>query len=268
MLFVYQYLIELIFILTGEYMKKILVATAIFGVCTFSFAQSVEKNFANLINEKFGVKIDVLSAYELKSIPSLYLVLTKDNVNGAYPFYVNKNGDSYLQVGEVFSFSNKDDEAMLKSVFEKMQVINDEIKNARIDTLFDSLPKKSFITINSRAKTGKLITIVTDPDCPYCREELKNIRKHLEGANVRFVFASVHDETAFIKAQLILDEAKLISSFDADKIISIFEKYYKDIELSDKQKSTNYETITNSTETIFGSGLIKGVPYIHEGNIK
>jgi thiol:disulfide interchange protein DsbC len=128
------------------------------------------------------------------------------------------------------------------------------------------VPKEAGLLLKSQIKTDALLTIVTDPDCPYCRAELSNLREHLKSTNVRMIFAPVHDEKAYVKSALILEETKKLNN--NEKIISVIEKYYKDIELSEKQMQTKTDIVHDAAETIFGSGLIQGVPYLHNGKLK
>ena len=106
--------------------------------------------------------------------------------------------------------------------------------------------------------------MVTDPDCPYCREHLKNVDAELKEANLKLIFAPIHQKEAFIKEPFILNELAKLDTGDTKGKIKILEKYYRDITLDAGQLKTDYSQITKNTDKIFQTGVIKGVPFIFE----
>ncbi|MFV0480548.1 MAG: hypothetical protein ACK5LP_01060 [Campylobacteraceae bacterium] len=246
--------------------KALLLCSLLF--CFSLNAQTINKNLETTVGTLIGAPVKVLSVDEFKGIPGVFIAILQDEAGNAFPLYTSKDGKSVWEVGRFYNFSEKSDNDLMTSSIAKLEKIAKESSGKNIEALFDSLPKSSFVTINAKTKTDKLLTIVTDPDCPYCRNELKSLRDHLKTTNVRIVFASVHDQKAFVKAQKILDETKSLNPNDSEKIITIFEKYYKDIPLSDNDMKLDTTAIEFTTNTIFGSGLIRGVPYLHEGTVK
>ena len=90
-----------------------------------------------------------------------------------------------------------------------------------------------------------------------------NIEARLKEANLKLIFAPVHEQDAFIKAQLALNETK--TAKDNKTKIAILRKYFQDnVKLSAKEQKTDITQVKFTTEKIFGSGLIHGVPFIFD----
>ncbi|MDR0468332.1 MAG: hypothetical protein LBG67_05745 [Campylobacteraceae bacterium] len=245
-------------------MKKILVSTLLLGFGVNIFAQSVNENIQNTIKEMSGIDTKVLSVNNFESVSGM-AIATIDVGSEIIPIFASTDGKSVWAIGQFYQFSSQKDSDMMVRKVAEIEEKNKGFKSGKIDEMLKTLPKDGFVNIDAKIKTNKLLTIVTDPDCPYCRNELNNLEKHLEETNVRVVFASVHDQKAFVKAKLILDETKKLKPTDRDKIVAVFKKYYRDISLTDEQMRANTTVVETTTRTIFSSGLIRGVPYIHEG---
>ncbi|MDR0666550.1 MAG: hypothetical protein LBF71_03975 [Campylobacteraceae bacterium] len=244
-------------------MKKFLTFICLGGLL---IAGDFEDNLKESIKNNFKQDIEVISSNSLKSISGIRLVLLKTIEGNTMPLYVSEDGKSFLAVSDFFYFDNNEDKELLLGKIDEIKAVNEAAKTKEFDKLFDNIPKEAGILLKSKNKTDSLLTIVTDPDCPYCRAELSRLREHLKSTNVRMIFAPVHDEKAFIKSALILEETKKMK--DNEKIISVIEKYYQDIELDEKQMQTKTDVVHGAANAIFGSGLISGVPYLHSGKLK
>jgi thiol:disulfide interchange protein DsbC len=244
-------------------MKKFLTFVCLGGLL---FAGEFENNLKENIKNNFKQDIEILSSSSLKSISGIRLVVLKTADGNAMPLYASEDGKSFLAVSDFFYFDNNGDRELLLGKMDEIKTINESANIKVIDKLLNDIPQEASILLKSKNKTDNLLTIVTDPDCPYCRGELTKIKERLKSANVRMIFAPVHDEKAFIKSALILEETKKLK--DNEKIISVIEKYYKDIELDEKQTQTKTDIVHGAASTIFGSGLIRGVPYLHNGKLK
>ncbi|MDR0580046.1 MAG: hypothetical protein LBG21_05530 [Campylobacteraceae bacterium] len=247
-------------------MKKILFCLALIGGIGTAFCDDIEKILTNSAKNIFNEEMQAISVNKLKSIKGLNVVLFKNKQGQVFPIYASDDGKSFLAFSNYYYFDDKDDDELLSKVLKDIEDINKQSTTKQVEALFDSFPKEAFIFIESKKKTNNLLTIVTDPDCPYCRNELKDIKNRLKDANVRMILAPVHDEKAFIKSALILKETKNLKPKDADKIIAVFEKYYQDIDVSDKKIDTQF--VHDNADKIFKSGFIRGVPYMHEGKLK
>jgi thiol:disulfide interchange protein DsbC len=255
-------------------MKKFLFLTIVFCVSVFAvdeYKQTLEKAIFS-VNK---MQLKVLSVDELKSTKSLKFVTAQVPDGRRIPFYASEDGKSFIGFSGLLYFSVSQDMDLIKNRIAELDTYNKKIqKNAeektkketekKINDLLATLPKESFLQIGSNVKTDKVLTIITDPDCPYCRKELDMIEERLKDSNVRLVFAPVHDEKAFIKSQLILTEAKNLKPEQAKEIIEIVRKYYKNMPLDQEQMNTDTKLIHENTKKIFGSGLVRGVPFLVE----
>ncbi|MDR3177712.1 MAG: hypothetical protein LBT96_01885 [Campylobacteraceae bacterium] len=240
-------------------MKKLLLCLVFIGGFTSVYCDDIKKTLSQNAKNIFGGEFETLNIYKLKSIKGLSIVLFKNKQGQVQPVYASDDGKSFIAISSYYHFSNQEDKELLTKVLK-------DADEANKNSLFDSLPDEAYVFIKSKEKTDNLVTIVTDPDCPYCRNELKNIKNRLEKSHVRMTFAPVHDEKAFIKSALILEETKNLKSTDTDKIIEVFEKYYKDVDVSDKKIDT--KLVHDNTNVIFKAGFVRGVPYIYEGKLK
>jgi thiol:disulfide interchange protein DsbC len=244
-------------------MRKFLTCVCFSGLL---FADSFEDNLKENMKNILGQEMQILSSNSLKSVNGLRLAVLKTADGSAILLYVSEDGKSFL-ASDFFHFDNNSDKELLIGKINEVNAINQAEKAKLFDSLFESIPSEAGLLFKSQDKTNKLLTIVTDPDCPYCRMELKKLREHLKSTNVRLIFAPVHnDEKVYIKSALILEETKKLK--DNEKIIAVVEKYYQDIELNEKQLQTKTDVVHSAANAIFGSGLIRGVPYLHNGKLK
>ncbi|MDR1461130.1 MAG: hypothetical protein LBI78_05745 [Campylobacteraceae bacterium] len=247
-------------------MRKLLLCLALIGGFTVVSCDDIKKVLTDSAKSVFKEDFEIVSVNKLKSIEGLSVVIFKSKEGQAIPLYASNDGKSFLPVPNYYYFSNQEDFTLLSKIFEDVENINKQAVSKNVDALFASLPKEAFVLINSKEKTDNLLTIVTDPDCPYCRNELKGIKDRLKTSHIRMVFAPVHDEKAFIKSALILEETKKLKPSDTDKIIAVFEKYYQDVDVSDNTIDTKF--VHENADEIFKSGFIRAVPYLHEGKLK
>lgn len=68
------------------------------------------------------------------------------------------------------------------------------------------------------------IYVFSDPECPYCRDYLRDIKDELKNYQVNYIITPVHGKSAFEKSALIYRETQRAKS-DDDKI-AILNKYY------------------------------------------
>ncbi|MDR0762078.1 MAG: hypothetical protein LBF13_03380 [Campylobacteraceae bacterium] len=245
-------------------MKKFLTFVCLGGLL---FAGDFEDNFKETIKNNFKQDIEIISSDKLKGVKGLRIAVFKID-SSAIPSFVSEDGKSFFVVStqEPFLLADESDKELLSKRINDVNKINETAKNKIYNDIFDKVPKEAGILLKSQNKTDELLTIVTDPDCPYCRAELANLDNRLKSVNVKMIFAPVHNETAFIKSALILEETKNLK--DNAKIISVVQKYYQDVNLSKEQQQTKTDIVHQAADTIFGSGLIRSVPFLHNGKLK
>lgn len=103
--------------------------------------------------------------------------------------------------------------------------ISDKIAQEEFAQVYKNEDKKNIIKLGDDPKKDTLI-ILTDADCPYCRQEMKGIKDRLKTHNVEIIMSSVHGKVGHAKSYLIYKEMDKAKS--DDEKISIFNKYYSD----------------------------------------
>ena len=130
------------------------------------------------------------------------ILFTKDDI--IVPDIINlKSGISYAQEYE----------------FKKFQEAKENFtKNAKAEVQKESM----VITLGDKNKPA--IYIFSDPECPYCRDELAQVKEELKNYQVNYILTPVHGNSAFEKSALIYKESKKAKT-DNEKI-AILNKYY------------------------------------------
>lgn len=244
-------------------MRKVLIAGIVCGLLGVANATDFENNLKSTARTTSGIEIAIKSVDPIKGSDGVKFVIASTNNGRSFPLYATNNGKGFIGFSSVFYFNDDEAMATIKKRLDELTVENQKAQAKEIEAIFDKLPKSSFINLKADVKTDKLTTIVTDPDCPYCRQELGNLKEHLKTSNVRIVFAPVRGKNAQVKSALILNETKGVKSTQKDKIINVLNKYYADIQLSEKELNTDIAQIEKDSQIIFGAGPIKGVPFVH-----
>ena len=239
--------------------KTITLLTLILTLANADF----ETNFKKSIKELTDIDVQVQFKKELVSFPSSFFVIGKTKGGDIFPVIVNKEGNYFIGLSNVLNLSQADS-AMIKEEITKATLVKEEQDTLVLNKLFKSFKKTDFVYLAGNSENLPTKFVITDPDCPYCREHLKNIEKDLEESNLKLIFAPVHDKKAFIKAQLIMQEIAKLPKANTQTKINILRKYYQDFELNNQQLKTDYSQITANTKKIFDSGIVRGVPFIFE----
>lgn len=129
----------------------------------------------------------------------------------------------------------------------------------KMSVLYKKEDKKNILSIGNDAKK-ETIVIFTDPECPYCRQELEGIEERLKTNNVKIIFTPVHERSSLEKSVLIYNEAAKAKN-DAEKI-KIMRKYYdENVKYDQKVSDAEVARIEELKSKYFGAG-VKGVPFI------
>ncbi len=128
-----------------------------------------------------------------------------------------------------------------------------------LSPLYAKEDKKNIVVLGNDPKK-ETIVVFSDPECPYCRQELANIEERLTTHNIKMIFTPVHERSSLEKSFLIYEESAKVKS-DAEKI-KIIRKYF-DEKVSYTQKVTDAQVkrIEDLKQKYFAAG-IKGVPFI------
>lgn len=129
----------------------------------------------------------------------------------------------------------------------------------KLSALYKKEEKKNIIAIGNDPKKDTLV-IFTDPECPYCRQELAQIEQRLTTNNLKLIFTPVHERSSLEKSVVIYNETAKVKT-DAEKI-KILKKYYdENVKFDQKVSDAEVAHIDELKAKYFGAG-IKGVPFI------
>lgn len=253
-------------------MKKIIFITALasFFIVNLSFAAdkfdtnfktTFEKNF-----EKKDMKISkIISKDKLNFTNNLNLVVVQmQNSDDVVAFLSSNDGKSILSYPQNAVFSNEHDRKLIDKKLTSAKTQQEAAQNKVALEILKTIPEDRFIEIESFYKDNKnLIYMVTDPECPYCRDDMSKMVKWLRNGHVKIIFAPVHGKSAYTKAAIISREARKLKSDNQEAIVKILEKYYdkntivSDSDATDAERSLIFE----DAKKLFSKGVIKGVPF-------
>ncbi len=118
----------------------------------------------------------------------------------------------------------------------------------------------NIISLGNDPKKETLV-IFTDPECPYCRNELKGIEGRLTKNNLKLLITPVHGESALKKTYLAYKNTKNLKS-DEEKI-KVLRKYYApDVNLTGEKVSKDDIKSMDALRNRYVGSVIKGVPFI------
>lgn len=136
-----------------------------------------EDNFKKSIKDLTNIDVQVQFKKELVSFPSSFFVIGKTKGGDIFPVIVNKEGNYFIGLSNVSNL-NRIDSAMIKEEIAKATLVKEEQDTLALNKLFKDFKKTDFIYLAGNGRNLPTKFVVTDPDCPYCREHLKNIEKY------------------------------------------------------------------------------------------
>lgn len=129
----------------------------------------------------------------------------------------------------------------------------------KLSAIYKKESKKNIISLGNDPKKDTVV-VFTDPECPYCRQELAQIEKRLETSNVKLIFTPVHERSSLEKSVLAYNETEKAKT-DAEKIV-ILRKYFNEaVVLDQKVSDQDVKRIDDLKVKYFEAG-IKGVPFV------
>jgi len=244
-------------------MRKTLIAISAAMILSITAnADAFEDSLSEIMTKNVGMEIKVVEKTELSNWSGVFFTIIESKTNGQrFPLFASKDGKSVIGYSNLMITPSKEDETKIGNMLNAAKEYNEKSKDGAIKELFAKLDKDSFIALGDPKKPS--IIVVSDPECPYCRKELANINERLKEKSIKLVLAPVHDKSAFVKSELIYKEAAKAKD-DAAKI-KILNKYFDEKAKVDAKDMSMATPITDKNkETIFSSGLIRGVPFIFE----
>jgi len=133
-----------------------------------------------------------------------------------------------------------------------------KLQEKELKIALKSEKNENFVYLGDKKKP--LITIFSDPECPYCRKEIAKLAKILEKNSVRMIFTPVHRRTSLAKSHLIYKITKTQKT-DAEKVATIQKYFDKNVKMDVNVTNAEVKVIENLRKKYFSMGL-KGVPFI------
>ncbi|RDU65595.1 hypothetical protein [Helicobacter sp. MIT 14-3879] len=224
-------------------------------------AASFDDNLTSLIEKETQTKVKIISTNDLKATKDLKFVIVEiiDNAQ-RIPMFATKDGKMIIGLSNMFFASEKADEDIIAKASAEAMSHNENSQQMAAGKLIDGLKPEQYITLNSKAKNPKTYFIVADPNCGYCKEEFRNIDEKLKTHNVNIVMVGILGEDSLKKASYAMDNinSKMNEKDKLNKLKEVFSNNFKAPSNIDTTK------VKNTTESLFKSGVIRGVPFIYE----
>lgn len=243
----------------GYIVAILLFATTLFGSDEFKvgFEATIKDNFKHVKN------VEILNVDDLNSSSDLKFVIAKLD-DDLIATFATSDAKSLMALSDFMVIGNDEDKKLIEKRMEsakaKMRAGQEEI----VYELIKTIPEDRFISIESFNPDNKFTTyMITDPECPYCRDEIDRMVKWLRNANVKIIFAPVHGKSAYTKSVLMLNESKKIKADDQESMIKLLNKYYDKNATVDNSLVSDEERdkVLEDAKKLFSKGAIKGVPF-------
>ncbi|MFP4332564.1 MAG: hypothetical protein ACLFQJ_04635, partial [Campylobacterales bacterium] len=173
-------------------------------ISVVAVAGKFESNIEAMFKDELGMEAKVLKSIEVDK--GLMFVVAEAKDSGMQmPVFASSGGKAIIAFSEKFFTQSESMKQKISQEIESVVANNQQAKNKEVKKLLSDLPKDSFLEIGSGDKE---ILVISDPECPYCRQELANIEKRLDGTKMKMVLAPVHGKESFIKSELIYKNSK------------------------------------------------------------
>lgn len=224
------------------------------------FAGEFENKIESLLKKEIGMESEVVKSLDIDE--GLKFVIVEAKKTGMrLPIFATSNGNSILGYTKEFFTSRQSVTKKIEQEIEALMEHNKKTRDKEIQKLIARIPQNAIIKLDN--KKDKTLVVISDPECPYCRNELRNIEKRLKEANVYMILAPVHGKSAFIKSELIYQKTAKVRS--SDEKIEIIRKYFDPkVNLSSEELKIEPTITEKNANIIFNSGLIRGVPFVFE----
>lgn len=233
-------------------MNKIL----IFAIVAISVMFAGNPKLEKMLLERTGENIKVIKEVPMQELKNMKLVVL-ETAQQQMVFLANDSNDTIIALDSTFLTGNQ----------KTLQTITKEIQEAQIasakstgDKIIKAIKANKYpiISLKSPANTKKTLYIISDPNCPYCKDELDRIEQRLQTHNVKMIPVGILHETSMSKAEDIYKaSAKLTTN---EQKISALRKVY----------APNYTSNTTPTQTtiaitnLIRQSGINSVPYKFE----
>lgn len=237
-------------------------------LATILFAAPFEDNIIKLLEKQTNTKIKIIKNETLKENNNLsFLIIEIIEHSQRIPIFATKDGNTIIGLSNIFFTNSTEDENMIQKAAKEIIAYNEknaakaeDLAKVEGGKLVEQLKPEQYISFQSNAKNPKTYFIVADPNCGYCREEFKNINEKLKTHNVNMVIVGILGEDSQKKAAYVMNKIDDKTS-QKDKMNALQEIFSTNFKTP---KTIDVTKINDTTSFLFKSGLIRGVPFIHE----
>lgn len=193
-------------------MKKIVLMSMIAASALFAATDAQILGFYKQIVPQ-GVNVEISSRHKLSDHQEYEAVILKLSNGGmSQDEIIFTKGDLLLP-----------DILDLKTGKSYKGELQEQMMITKLSALYKAEDAANIIRLGNDSKKVTKV-MFSDPECPYCREELKNIEKTLQNENLKIILTPVHDKSALEKSYLIYKDLKSVKS-DSDKV-KVLRKYF------------------------------------------
>lgn len=224
-------------------------------------AASFDEKLIKLIEKDTNTKVKVISKSDLKSSSDLLFVIIELEGNmQRIPLFATKNADMIVGMSNIFFTNQSSDKKAISKQLKELEAHNENSQTIAAGELIKQLKPEQYITLNSKAKKAKTVFIIADPNCGYCKEEFRNIDERLKKQNINIVMVGILGEDSLKKAASVMSKIKSSDSENTkiEALKEVFSNTFK------APKDIDTTTIKETSDFLFKSGIIRGVPYIYE----
>ncbi len=265
-------------------MKKIstgllglVITSSLFAAGQSGLKQDISKVFAN--GKIDTNSINIIAQDSMPDLKDLHMAI--GTIEGSSkPFIIIYNKDN-IMVGSIKNrksgksiFNDFIDKNRVKiqnalSKIQSKQTSKEATRNQKTISLFNGKFKDSMFKIKGGNPNGKIVYLITDPNCPYCQEYEKNelpatIKKSKEVRVIPLFLNIPGHDTSPMRASWLLEQAKKTKNQDLyalmRKASDASDDSYKSVD-----KEFAKEKIAKMKEYL-SKNLIVGTPTIFDGN--
>lgn len=173
-------------------------------------------------------------------------------------FWIPFLTDSKTLIGITPDTIISEDEKFSKALDEVINKVRQNNQKAVDDSIIEVFKKNANSVIKLNGENPKKTTyIVLDMNCPYCKDEIKNLDSHLKQGNVELMIVGVLGVDSAKKAATFYTNIKSKKTKN-DKIAYIKSAFQSNFK---PDSSVNIDEINKISMQLSGAGL-QGVPYI------
>ncbi|PAF53798.1 hypothetical protein BKH42_03460 [Helicobacter sp. 13S00482-2] len=164
-----------------------LIATTLVSLSPLG-ANSLSKKIEETIFEKTNTQVKVIKVKPI-DIKKLNLSIIEIN-NNQLALFSSDDGKTIFGMPEIFVTSDQKVLDATQETIRETQAYNSRGKQERLLEAFKKYPS-NIVYLSSGVATNKTTYIVTDPNCPYCKDEMQRIDDILQNSNVALIFVGI-----------------------------------------------------------------------------